>query len=63
MSALLWSSGAETIGVVMFSFEQGGDSKYAAALSLITVAITFGLMLATNLFARHLPSGVLPWRD
>lgn len=63
VSALLWSSGAETIGVVMFSFEQGGDSKYAAALSLITVAITFGLMLATNLFARHLPSGVLPWRD
>ena len=63
VSALLWSSGAETIGVVMFSFEQGVDSKYAAALSLITVAITFGLMLATNLFARHLPSGVLPWRD
>lgn len=63
VSALLWSSGSETIGVVMFSFEQGGDSKYAAALSLVTVAITFALMLGTNLFARHLPSGVLPWRD
>lgn len=63
VSALLWSSGSETIGVVMFSFEQGGDSKYAAALSIITVAITFGLMLATNMFARHLPNGVLPWRD
>ncbi|TYR34841.1 iron ABC transporter permease [Mesorhizobium microcysteis] len=63
VSALLWSSGSETIGVVMFSFEQGGDSKYAAALSIITVSITFGLMLATNMFARHLPNGVLPWRD
>lgn len=63
VSALLWSSGAETIGVVMFSFEQGGDSKYAAAISALTVAVTFSLMLAANLFARHLPSGVLPWRD
>jgi len=63
VSALLWSSGSETIGVVMFSFEQGGDSNYAAAMSAITVAITFGLMLAANLFASRLPSGVLPWRD
>lgn len=63
VSALLWSSGAETIGVVMFSFEQGGDSKYAAAISAVTVAVTFALMLAANLFARRLPNGVLPWRD
>ncbi len=63
VSALLWSSGSETIGVVMFSFEQGGDSNYAAAMSVITVAVTFVLMLATNLLAPHLPSGVLPWRD
>ena len=32
VSALLWSSGAETLGVVFFSFQQGGDSTYAAAL-------------------------------
>jgi iron(III) transport system permease protein len=63
VSALLWSSGSETIGVVMFSFEQGGDSNYAAAMSAITVAITIGLMLLTNFLAAHLPSGVLPWRD
>ncbi|WP_420961221.1 ABC transporter permease [Brucella sp. IR073] len=63
VSALLWASGSETIGVVIFSFEQGGDSSYAAAVSVLVVAITFILMLATNLFARHLPSGVLPWRD
>ena len=63
VSALLWSSGSETIGVVMFSFEQGGDSSYAAAMSAITVAITFVLMLVANLFASLLPNGVLPWRD
>ncbi|MBA8908185.1 MULTISPECIES: ABC transporter permease [Aminobacter] len=63
VSALLWSSGSETIGVLMFSFEQGGDSNYASAISAITVAITFVLMLLANLLAAHLPSGVLPWRD
>lgn len=63
VSALLWSSGSETIGVVMFSFEQGGDSNYAAAMSVITVAVTFVLMLVTNLLAPYLPGGVLPWRD
>lgn len=63
VSALLWASGSETIGVVIFSFEQGGDSNYAAAISVLTVAVTFILMLLTSLFARHLPAGVLPWRD
>jgi len=63
VSALLWSSGSETIGVVMFSFEQGGDSNYAAAMSAVTVSITIVLMLMTNFLSPHLPSGVLPWRD
>ncbi len=63
VSALLWASGSETIGVVIFSFEQGGDSTYAAATSVATIAVTIVLMLLTNLFARHLPDGVLPWRD
>lgn len=63
VSALLWASGSETIGVVIFSFEQGGNSNYAAAISVLTVALTFILMLLTSFFARHLPAGVLPWRD
>lgn len=63
VSALLWSSGAETIGVVMFSFEQGGDSAYAAAMSAVTVAITLALMLGASLLSAYLPGGVLPWRD
>lgn len=63
VSALLWSSGAETLGVVVFSFEQGGDSTYASALAAITVLVTVGLMLSTLTFAHKLPQGVLPWRD
>lgn len=63
VSALLWASGSETIGVVIFSFEQGGDSTYAAATSIVTILVTIFLMLSTNLFARRLPDGVLPWRD
>lgn len=63
VSALLWSSGSETLGVVFFSFQQGGDSTYAAALGALTVVVTTALMLSTVLMANKLPPGVLPWRD
>jgi iron(III) transport system permease protein len=63
VSALLWSSGAETLGVTVFSFQQGGDTTYAAALAMLTVVVSVTLMLATLLLTRRLPSGVLPWRD
>ena len=63
VSALLWSSGSETLGVVLFSFQQGGDSNYAAALGVLTVIVSVALMLATLLLAGRLPRGVLPWRD
>jgi len=61
VSALLWSSGAETLGVVVFSFQQGGDSTYAAALAMLTVAVTIALMLSTLLTGKP-ARGVLPWR-
>ena len=63
VSALLWSSGSETLGVVFFSFQQGGDSTYAAALGALTVVVTTALMVSTLLMASKLPPGVLPWRD
>jgi len=62
VSALLWSSGAETLGVVVFSFQQGGDSTYASALAVLTVAVTITLMLSTLLTTGKLAQGVLPWR-
>jgi iron(III) transport system permease protein len=63
VSALLWSTGSETLGVVFFSFQQGGDSTYAAALGMLTVIVSVTLMLSTLLLAGRLPKGVLPWRD
>ena len=63
VSALLWSTGSETLGVVFFSFQQGGDSNYAAALGMLTVVVSIALMLSTLLLAGRLPKGVLPWRD
>jgi iron(III) transport system permease protein len=50
------------LGVVLFSFQQGGDSTYAAALATLTVVVSIALMLST-LLVRGLPRGVLPWRD
>jgi iron(III) transport system permease protein len=63
VSALLWSSGAETLGVAVFSFQQGGDATYAAALATLTVLVSIALMASTLLIAGRLPRGVLPWRD
>ena len=63
ISALLWSSGAETLGVMLFSFQQGGDATYASALASLTVVVSVVLMLCTLLLAPRLPPGVLPWRD
>ncbi|WP_426446680.1 ABC transporter permease [Paenibacillus sp. S-38] len=39
VSALLWSPGAETIGIVIFGFEQGGDTVYSTALSSLLVVL------------------------
>lgn len=62
VSALLWSTGHETLGIVVFSLEQGGDSTLAAALSVLVVAATVALMGLASLAARRLPEGVLPWQ-
>ncbi|MCC7040561.1 MAG: iron ABC transporter permease [Burkholderiales bacterium] len=63
ISALLWSSGAETLGVVLFSFQQGGDATYAAALAMLTIVLSVVLMSSTLLFAGRVSRGVIPWRD
>jgi iron(III) transport system permease protein len=62
VSALLWSAGHETLGVVVFSLEQAGDSTLAAALSVLVVLATVALMLLASLVARRLPQGILPWQ-
>ena len=62
VSALLWATGTETLGVAVFSLEQGGESAAASALAVLTVVATMAVMWAASLLGRRLPSGVLPWR-
>jgi iron(III) transport system permease protein len=46
VSSLLWSSGSETIGVVIFSYEQAGFSTYPTAISSMIVLsiLLFGIL-------------------
>ncbi|EWY39309.1 ABC transporter permease [Skermanella stibiiresistens SB22] len=62
VSILLWSSGAETLGVVVYSLEESGGTVLAAAVSVIAVAAILAIMLGASLLARRLPPGVLPWQ-
>jgi len=39
VSSLLWSSGSETIGLVIFNFEQAGYSTYSTAFSSVIVLL------------------------
>lgn len=61
VSALLWSSGAETLGVIVFNLDDGGFTTLAASVAVVTVLVVLLLMLATQVIARRLPPGVLPW--
>ncbi|MBK1663426.1 iron ABC transporter permease [Rhodospirillum rubrum] len=65
VSALLWSAGHETLGVMVFSLTDEGNSNAAAAVSVIAVLATLAVALAATVFARaaRLPKGVLPWQD
>ena len=62
VSALLWSSGRETLGVIVYSLQEGGDSPLAAAVSVVAIAIVLGLMALADIVGRRLPPGALPWR-
>jgi iron(III) transport system permease protein len=60
VSALLWSAGHETLGVAVFNLEQAGEATRAAALSIVAVAATVTLMLATGAALRG--RRLLPWQ-
>lgn len=62
VSALLWSSGNETLGVVLFSLEEAGLGTQAAAVAVATVVVVVLLLAALDRLAYRLPAGVLPWR-
>lgn len=63
VSALLWSSGTETLGVVVFSLDDGGYAVLAAAVAMLAVGAILLLMIAAHGLSNRLPRGVLPWRS
>jgi len=62
VSALLWSTGSETLGVVVFALQYEGNSPAAAAVAAISVAMTLGLAASVTALGRRLPEGVVPWQ-
>lgn len=62
VSALLWSSGNETLGVVLFSLEEAGLGTQAAAIAVASIVVVVAMLAVLDRFGRRLPAGVLPWR-
>lgn len=62
VSALLWSSGTETLGVVLFSLKEAGLAGEAAAIAVSASAVILAVMLLLDVLGRHLPQNILPWR-
>jgi iron(III) transport system permease protein len=62
VSALLWSAGNETLGVLIFNLDEGGESVLASAVSVLVVIMVASLMLTLSLLAPRLPKGVIPWQ-
>ncbi|QJP14288.1 iron ABC transporter permease [Starkeya sp. ORNL1] len=62
LSALLWSSGNETIGVMVFALQYEGNSTAAAAVAMLSAVMVFAICGLASACARWLPDNVLPWR-
>ena len=61
VSALLYSSGSETLGVVVFNLDDGGYTVLATAVAMVTIVVIVALMSSASLVAKRMPPGVLPW--
>jgi iron(III) transport system permease protein len=62
VSALLWSRGTETVGVILFSLEEAGLASTAAAVAILATVVIAAVMLLLDRLAPRLPAGSLPWR-
>ncbi len=62
VSALLWSSGTETLGVVLFSLKEAGLAGEAAAVAISASAVILAVMLLLDMLGRRLGETILPWR-
>lgn len=62
VSALLWSTGNETLGVMVFQLQYEGNSPAAAALAAMFVAITLSLAAVLGALGNRWSPGAVPWR-
>ncbi|WP_366658023.1 iron ABC transporter permease [Fodinicurvata sp. EGI_FJ10296] len=62
VSALLWSQGSETVGVIVFGLYDEGNSTAAAAVSVVVLAVILTAAGLLTVLGRRLPPGVLPWQ-
>ena len=62
LSSILWTRGTETLGTVIFNYEDGGYSTLASAMSVISVLATLALMAVLDRLGRSLLPGIIPWR-
>jgi iron(III) transport system permease protein len=62
LSALLWSSGTETLGVVIFNLDDSGETAMASALAMTIVLVVMILMILVEVVSRLFPKGVVPWQ-
>ncbi|PJC87025.1 iron ABC transporter permease [Vibrio sp. HA2012] len=63
VSALLWSAGTETLGVVIFNLDESGNKVLASAVSVLVVFLVAIVMWLLNSLSRFLPKGVIPWQS
>jgi len=63
VSALLWSSGTETLGVVIFNLDDSGETVMASAVAMTIVFVVMFLMAVIQATSRRLPKGVVPWQN
>ena len=63
VSALLWAAGTETLGVVIFSLEESGETVMASALAASIVFLVILLMGLVQIASARLPKGAVPWQS
>lgn len=62
VSILLWSSGAETLGVVIFNLDDSGNSVLASSVSILVIVAVLILMTILSILGRKAPRGTIPWQ-
>ncbi len=61
VSALLWSAGSRTLGVVVYGLEEAGLTTEASALGVITILVVGLVMALIDTLRPMLPEGSVPW--